>query len=58
MYYILNDRIYIAKYVIFIIIKKYYIIHKYTQMHMDNDIKFRNEEDENENALNYLIVKL
>ena len=49
-------------------IKKYYIIHKYTQMHMEslrfeayasnNDIKFKSDEDIYENIMNYLIIQL
>ena len=38
--------------------KKYYIIHKYTQMHMENDIKFKSDEDIYENIMNYLIMQL
>jgi hypothetical protein len=38
--------------------KKYYIIHKYTKMHMVNDIKFKSDEDINENIMNYLIIQL
>jgi hypothetical protein len=38
--------------------KKYYIIHKYTQMHMENDIKFKSDEDIYENIMNYLIIQL
>jgi hypothetical protein len=59
MYYILNERKkYIAKYVIFIIEKKYYIVHKYTQMRIENRIKLISDENEYEKVLNYLLVKL
>jgi hypothetical protein len=39
-------------------IKKYYIVHKYRQMHIENDIKFISDEYEYENVLNYLLVEL
>jgi hypothetical protein len=38
--------------------KQYYIIHKYTQIHMENDIKFKSDEDIYENIMNYLIIQL
>ena len=38
--------------------KKYYIIHKYTKMHMENDIKFKSDEDIYETIMNYLIIQL
>ncbi len=38
--------------------KRYWIHHKYTKMHIENDIKFKSDEEEYENVLNYLIVKL
>ena len=34
--------------------QKYWVYHKYTAMHIEN----YTNEDENENVLNYLIVKL
>jgi hypothetical protein len=36
--------------------KKYWVYHKYTKMHIENYTK--SDEDEYENVLNYLIVKL
>ena len=36
--------------------KKYWVYHKYTSMHIENYAK--SDEDEHENVLNYLIVKL
>ena len=38
--------------------EKYFIYHTRTQKHIQNDIKFKSDEDEYENVLNYLIVKL
>ncbi len=35
---------------------KYWVNHKYTKMHIENHAK--SDEDEYENVLNYLIVKL
>ncbi len=58
MYYIVNDRKSILQSMQYLLQKKYYIIHKYTQIHIENEIKSKSDEDEYENVLNYLIVKL
>ncbi len=38
--------------------KKYWVYHKSTSMHIENYAKSDEDEDEYENVLNYLIVKL
>ena len=38
--------------------QKYYNYHKKTLKHIENDIKYKSDEDIYENLLNYLIVKL
>ncbi len=37
--------------------QKYYNYHKKTLKHIQNDIKYKSDEDIYENVLNYLIVK-
>ncbi len=37
---------------------KYYIYHKYTLKHIENDVKFKTDEDKFENIMNYLIIQL
>ncbi len=58
MYYILYERKNILQSMQYLLYKKYYIVQKYTQMHIENDIKFISDENEYENVLNYLLVKL
>ncbi len=53
----MKEKIYIVKNDIFTIEKNYFI-HKYTQMHTENDIKFKSDEDIYENIMNDLIIQL